>query len=692
MSTLSTGACQDRIVTTEFPHNPEIAAMAVHVEEHIWITLQDGCRLGARLWLPDDALIHPVPAILEYIPYRKRDGTRGRDEPMHGYYAEHGYAAIRVDMRGSGESDGYLTDEYLPLEQDDAIEVIEWIVAQPWCDGKVGMQGKSWSGFNALQVAARRPAALKAVVTTFFTDNRYTDDIHYMGGCLLNDNLWWGGIMLAYQSRPLDPAIVGEGWRQAWIDRIAAMPFWAALWLAHQRDDAYWQHGSVCTDYGAIDCPVLAIGGWADAYTNSVPRLIANLNVPNRGVIGPWGHIYPHDGVPGPAIGFLQEAVRWWDHWLKGRDTGVMDEPHLRAYVEDPVPPAGTRTHSPGRWVGLAAWPSPAIAPYTLYLTSHGALVAAPGTGGDLSIRSPQSHGRASGEWMAAGCAGEHATDQRLDDGGALVFDTAPLDADLSVLGVARVTLQVAADAPIAYAVLRLSDVAPDGPVTRVSYQVFNLTHRNSHAHPEPLETGRFYDVTIELNACGHRFRAGHRIRLTVATTYWPLIWPAPTHATLTLRSENCLLSLPELAADTPEITMLPPAHGPLTPITRLDQGLVRRYSQVDHVTGASTYITEAAGGVFGEGIVRFDDIGTEVGHDLRRELTIFDDDPLSARYVLTQSIALGREGWRTRSDIRTEMYSDATEFHISAELKAYENDTCVATRQWAETIARDLM
>jgi putative CocE/NonD family hydrolase len=350
----------------------------VTVEEHLWIEMPDGCRLGARLWLPEGALETPVPAILEYIPYRKRDGTRGRDEPMHGYYAQHGYAAIRVDMRGSGESDGLLADEYLPLEQDDALAVIAWIAAQPWCNGKVGMQGKSWSGFNSLQVAARRPEALKAVITTFFTDNRYTDDIHYMGGCLLNDNLWWGGIMLAYQARPLDPAIVGEGWREAWLDRLAHMPFFPALWLAHQRYDAYWQHGSVCTDYGAIACPVLAVGGWADSYTNAVPRLIANLAVPSRGIIGPWGHIYPHDGVPGPAIGFLQEAVRWWDHWLKGEDTGVMDDPKLRAYVEDAVRPEGTRTMMPGRWVGLDQWPSDELAPRVLHLGAKAALPMRP--------------------------------------------------------------------------------------------------------------------------------------------------------------------------------------------------------------------------------------------------------------------------------------------------------------------------
>ena len=300
--------------------------------EDMGIPMPDGVRLSARVWMPEDAGKNPVPAVLEYIPYRKRDGTRVRDEPMHGYFASQGYACVRVDMRGSGESDGHLADEYLAQEQDDALEVIAWIAAQDWCDSNIGMMGKSWGGFNCLQVAARRPPALKAVMPVYFTDDRFRDDIHFMGGCLLNDNLWWGSIMLAYQSRPLDPEIVGERWRDDWLARIDRMPFFPALWAAHQTYDSYWKHGSVQEDYAAITCPVLAFGGWADSYTNSVSRLLQGLKVPCRGIIGPWGHVYPQDGLPGPAMGFLQEAVRWWDHWLKGIDTGVMREPALRAY------------------------------------------------------------------------------------------------------------------------------------------------------------------------------------------------------------------------------------------------------------------------------------------------------------------------------------------------------------------------
>ncbi|HKX10246.1 MAG TPA: CocE/NonD family hydrolase [Stellaceae bacterium] len=666
--------------------------MPIRVEEHVWITLSNGCRLGARLWIPDGAERAPVPAILEYIPYRKRDGTRARDEPMHGYFAEHGYAAVRVDMRGSGDSDGYLADEYLKQEQDDALEVIAWIAAQPWCTGAVGMMGKSWGGFNALQVAARRPPALKAIITACSTDNRYSDDVHYMGGCVLNDNLWWGSIMLAYQARPLDPEIVGPSWRERWLERIKEIPFFPALWLAHQRYDAYWKHGSVREDFSAINCPVLAVGGWADAYTNAVPRLLEGLKVPRLGIIGPWAHIYPQDGVPGPAIGFLQEAVRWWDQWLKDRDTGIMREPMLRTYIEDYFPPEGTRRTTPGRWVGEAAYPSPNIKPMALYLRNDHGLGERPDAPTELQIRSPQSHGNASGEWMGAGVPGENPTDQRLDDGGSLVFGTAALDREISILGAPILGLTLSADAPVAQLVARLSDEAPNGRATRVSYQVLNLTHRDGDERPEPLEPGRFYSVRIKLNDCGHRFARGHRIRLAIGTAYWPIVWPAPYAATLTIRTGESVLELPvrQSEAAAPDVTFQPPASGRPAPMTQIGKGSFRRYSQQDHVTGETLYVTEGVGGLFGEGILRFDEIGTELSQSLNRELVIRDDDPLSARYAITQSYEMGRDGWRISVRTRTEMHSDRENFYLSGTLTAAENGSDVVERRWSETIRRD--
>ena len=297
----------------------------VRVHENVWIPLPDGTRLAARLWLPADADRHPVPALVEYLPYRKRDRTRGRDEPIHRYFAGHGYASLRVDLRGTGDSDGLLDDEYLPQEQRDGVAVIAWLARQPWCTGAVGMIGKSWGGFNALQIAALRPPALKAVVSVCSTDDRYADDAHYMGGCLLNENLIWGTQLMALVAEPPDPALVGPGWREAWARRLAhAQPF-PAVWMRHRRRDDYWRHGSVGEDPAAVGCPVFLAGGWADAYTNAIPRLLASLSVPRRGLIGPWAHLYPHLGTPGPAIGFLQECLAWWDRWLQpdGAATGV---------------------------------------------------------------------------------------------------------------------------------------------------------------------------------------------------------------------------------------------------------------------------------------------------------------------------------------------------------------------------------
>lgn len=658
----------------------------VDVTEHLWIPLADGTRLAARMWRPRVA--GPVPAVLEYIPYRKRDGTRGRDEPMHGAFAAAGFAALRVDMRGSGESDGLLDDEYLAQEQEDALAVIAWIAAQPWCSGSVGMMGKSWGGFNALQVAARRPPALKAIVTVCSTDDRFGDDIHYKGGCLLNDNLWWGAIMLAYQGRPPDPALRPD-WRERWLERLDAMPFWPALWLAHPTRDGYWRHGSVCEDWDAITVPVLAVGGYGDAYTDAVPRLVANLRVPRLGLVGPWAHIYPQDGSPGPAVDFLGECIRWWDQWLKGQDTGVLQEPAMRAFVEDWQAPSATRAVSAGRFVGEAAWPSPAIRPRDFHL-APGRLAEGASEPGALSFRSPPWTGTGGGEWMGTGVPGERPTDQRLDDGLSLCFDSDILDAPIEILGNPSVDLRLSSDTPQAQLAVRLCDVAPDGSSLRVSYAVLNLSHRDGSEAPRPLVPGEAVRVRLTLKMCGHRVPAGHRLRLALSTAYWPLVWPARDAATLTVETGPSLLSLPlrSPGADGPAVALAPPRQGPATPATRLAEGRAARRVTFDLLADTATVVTEGEGGLFGEGVMRWDAIGTELSHDLTRTLTL-GRDPLSAETRIVQRYAMGREGWRIRIETETAMACDAACFTITGELRAFENDTLVRTRTWRERVPR---
>jgi len=407
-------------------------------EARLRIPMSDGVHLAGRFWRPADSDERPVPAVLEFIPYRQRDLTAVRDSMHHPYLAGHGFAGVRVDLRGSGDSEGVLTDEYLEQELRDAEEVLAWLAAQPWCNGRTGMMGISWGGFNALQVAARRPPSLGAIAAVSFTDDRYADDVHYMGGCLLTDNLSGASTMLAYNSCPPDPDVVGERWREMWHERLRDSGLWLAEWLRHQHRDDYWRHGSVCEDYSAIDVPVLAASGWADGYTNAVFRLLAALDVPRKGLVGPWSHKYPHLGQPGPAVGFLQELVRWGSHWLCGADNGVMDEPMLRIWMQDSVPPSTAYEERPGRWVGEASWPSPQVHPTPHPLGDH--RILAPGDRPDgvperLTVSSPLSVGQFAGKWCAYNAPPDQPYDQREEDGGSLVFDGPVLTERLEILG-----------------------------------------------------------------------------------------------------------------------------------------------------------------------------------------------------------------------------------------------------------------
>ena len=644
------------MIVTTFPR-------VVRIIEHTTIPLKDGTTLAARIWLPEDAEQNPVPAILEYLPYRKRDGTYERDALTYPWLAGHGYAGVRVDIRGSGESDGLLSDEYAQQEQDDAIEIIAWLAAQPWCSGAVGMMGISWGGFNGLQVAARRPPALKAIVTICSTDDRYADDVHYMGGAKLNAGFGWAAFFFGAMCHPPDPALVGERWRAMWLERLANLPLFLEIWTRHQRRDAYWRHGSVCEDYAAIRCPVYAVGGWTDGYSNAIPRLLERLAVPRKGLIGPWAHAYPHFAPPGPQIGFLQDMLRWWDHWLKGAETGVMDEPMVRAWMTDSVKPATYHETLPGRWVTEPSWPPPESKSHRLFLTDGGlrskrAPLAA------RAVCSPQTVGKDAGSWCPFGRAADQAGDQRADDARSLVFETPPLDETIEILGAAIATLEVASDRPVANIAVRLCDVHPSGESLRVSFGVQNLTHRDGHETLQPLVPGQRYQVRIQLNDAGVVFPAGHRIRLALSTAYWPMIWPAPEVATLTIFGGTLELPLrPPQAAD----ATLPPLPGPET-------------------------ATPERPTVIRPGLVRIDRLGLELATEGKFAFDITDDDPLSATAEMQRTETIRREAWQVRIETRMRLSCTRDAFLLQASLRAWEGTSKVCHREWDRSIPRDLV
>jgi len=659
--------------------------------DHVWIPMPDGARLGARIWLPEDAEADPVPAILEYLPYRKGDGTAHRDQPRHAYTAGHGYAVLRVDLRGSGESDGLLHDEYLPQEQEDALEVLRWIAAQPWCTGSVGMFGISWGGFNGLQVAAHAPPELKTVITLCSTDDRYADDVHYRGGAVLAlEMLSWGTSMLSFNAIAPDPEVAGEGWRDAWLERIDSVEPYEHEWLRHQRRDDYWKQGSVCEDFDAIRCPVYAVGGFADGYSEAVFRILAGMGDRAKGLLGPWSHSIPDKVEPGPAIGFLQECLRWWDQWLKGEDTGIAGEPALRVWMQEPVTPAARLTERPGRWIAEESWPSPNVEERRLWL-GDGLLrdehdPAAP----RLEIGTDLLCGLDGGVWCADGTHGEGAVDQRADDGRALSFDSAPLDERLELLGNARVELVLESDRPVAQLAARVCDVAPDGTSLLVTRGVLNLTHRDSHEHPEPLVPGEPTRVVLQLDGIAESIPAGHRLRLGLSPAYWPWLWPAPELATLAVHTAESSLVLPLRPPRAEDERLQPfdePEQAPELEEETLEPVKGSRAVTRDFASGRTELVFDWAAG----GRYRLVEFGLQTGYWTKTTYSIVPGDPLSAEVRCEAATELGRDGWLTRAEIRSVMDADAERFRVRTELEAFENGERVRRREWSFETPREL-
>ncbi len=675
-------------IVTDLPHKIEVI-------DHIWIPISDGARLSARVWLPEDADNNPVPAILEYIPYRKNDFTALRDSIRHPYIAGHGYACVRVDMRGSGESDGVLLDEYLQQEQDDAVEVIAWLAQQSWCDGNVGMFGKSWGGFNSLQVAARRPPALKAIISFCSTDDRYATDVHYMGGAMLaSDMLPWASYMLNRNAMPPDPRVLGDAWRDLWMERLHKMVPFSEAWLTHQHRDDYWKHGSVCENYDDIQCPVYIVTGWADAYLSSVFRLLEGLSVPRKALIGPWSHEYPTVAKPGPAIGFMQEMVRWWDYWLKDKATGIMDEPMLRLWAQESVKPNHQYDIRPGRWINEPSYPVPEghIEPMQLYPNQF--LLTTDTPSPDIfTIVGDNTHGMQMGAFVASGADGESPTDQRMDDGKSLTFTSEQVEQDTDIVGFPEFTVTLSSDKPNALIAVRLCDVAPTGESLLVSHGVLNLTHRDGHEYPAALTPHEQYQVTVQLNPVAHTLKAGHRWRLAISPTFFPIVWTSPEPVTLSIyASEETYLTLPVRPRRDDEDNALPdfaqPEHTPYIPHEVIKPHQNKRTVKYDAISGKTTLIDTHYSG----NVVRLLNDRLEFGQHCTDTFTIQRDDPLTATSTCEHNSTFKRGDWDIRINTYATLTADKTHFHLTNQVDAYEGDVRVFKKTWNKSILREFV
>ena len=654
---------------------------AVEVIEHLWIPMPDGVRLAARLWLPRSADKTPVPALLEYIPYRKADMVRARDERNHPYFAAHGYACLRVDMRGSGDSEGRMDDMYSDLELSDARDVIAWIAAQPWCSGRVGMFGTSWGGTAALQANVDAPEALKAVIAVCATHDRYEDDIHHMGGCLLTDSIEWGATLPVILGSP--PTLnVGDDWLERWNERLAALTFPLEAWVREEARGAYWRHGSVIHQADRLTRPMLAVGGWSDRYSNSVMSLLAARPDLVWGIVGPWGHHYPDQGRPGPAMGFQQLALAWWDAWLKKPEPGPPDWPRLRVWLSEFDPPSDQIERRKGRWVQSDA-PESHVKTDVWHLVDGG-LAPAPSDVGGWAVPSDLRIGQASGDTGYFGRPGGEPLDQREDDALSLTFDTPPLSEDCILFGSAEAILQLPGQ-PRGQLSLRLNDVAPDGTSARIVWTVRNLALDETYDQPARAGETEVREVRVAFPTKTYRLRKGHRLRLSIASSYWPIVWPSADQGDTRISSGT--LRLPTYEGLPAELTHeFPPA---------LDLPLGKRH----HIMASPPLIRTSDAETDGALVIGWHQPYAEIFHvetkaafgfETRVIERIVPSDPSSAECTVEHRAVFRRPDGTASVRCTVSVQSDGRFYHLNGKLVAEWEGRRLAERSWDSTVPRE--
>lgn len=660
-------------------------APGVRVLKNVRIPMRDGVRLAADLYVPEHAE-SPLPVVLEYIPYRKDEVPAG--QRFYSYLPQNGYIVARVDIRGTGASEGVATDEYVLDEQLDGYDAIEWLAEQPFCDGNVNMMGISYGGFTSLQVATHQPPHLRSIIPMYFTDDRYTDDCHYRGGHLRQyyDVSHYGNFMIAYNAMPPYPEW-SDDWAAVWSQHLEHNEPYLLKWLDNQTDGDYWRHGSVGAVADRIVCPVFMIGGWRDGYPNPPLRLYEALNVPRKVLVGPWNHAVPDVAVPGPRVDHLHEVVRWLDHWCKGRDTGIMQEPPVVVYIQHYQRPDADRLEAAGEWRAETSWPAPGAGELTLYPNGGGGLDRSPGADDEDTFEYVASVGVTAGLW-SGGLQFGQPMDQRLDEALSLLYTTTPLDDPVYILGRPKMVLHVASTASVIGFAISLSDVAPDGSSHLVAKGMLNATRRDSMTDPSPITPGQTYELEIEVDCTAWRFEAGHRIRIAIASADWPNVWPTPEPATNTVHrgharpSRLILPTVPAAGSATPPTLRPSPAHLERhalradPPVWEVVHDALTRRSKVRFAEHSSVRITPT----------------TVVSREYELSTEVDADDPGSASARGRHTSAIRRPSGLTEACSEVTIQGTPTHFHVLLELRVDVNGLPHHSRQWTRSVPRRLL
>ncbi|MGB3483831.1 MAG: CocE/NonD family hydrolase [Mycobacterium sp.] len=632
------------------------------------LTMPDGVALALTVCRPitDEA----VPVLVEALPYRKDDMLER--ELYERFAGEFVFAVCRVDVRGTGSSGGAATDEYPVEELGDLNTVIEWLAAQPWSNGAVGMFGWSYSGFNSLQVAATRPPALKAIVPIYSSDDRYNDDVHYIGGAMrLLDLVDYPSFMVASNAMPPVPSLWAGDWREEWRRRVETNEPWLFTWREQQRRQPYWQQGSVRPDYARITCPTMIVAGWADGYRNNTFRTAAALEdagTPWKLLIGPWSHMGAENSLPGPWIDLTAEMARWFGHWLRGDDNGVDAETRVQVFHRRSTRPEPDLAELRGRWCSHPGMPLSDTKSVDFDL---GTGVVVHPTIGDVGTAG----------WNS--CAGSlpwgQPTDQRYDNAASVQWDF-PGD-DVNVYGHPVLRLRVRADKAVASVSAKLCDVFPDGTSALITRGFLNLTHRLSYdADPVPLVPGEWVDVEVELEATAWSLDDGHRLRLAVTGSDWPNATAPPEPVTLEIDRGASGLTVPVIPdldglEEPPLVHVRPETLQSGEGVTwAIDRNVLARTTTCRTEHGSSW--------VSSKGFACRDHYTGQVSIDTRT---------FAQRVDATARFEVEFPEGRTATQSTMTVDVDATHLHLDITVEAFDSDKRLAEKRWQKSIERDL-
>ena len=657
------------------------------------IPMRDGVELSANMWLPKTG--EKFPAILEMIPYRKDDWRYPADHRRGAYFAARGYVFCRLDIRGTGSSPGIALDEYTTTETQDGYDAVEWLAAQPWCNGNVGMWGISYGGFTSIQVAMLQPPHLKAIIPMYATDDRYTDDVHYLGGCMVASEVAQYAVsQVGMNAMPPKPEYVGGDWAALWKARLEQTPPWTIEWIRQQVDSPYWRSGSLAPHYDRIRCAIFHIGGWMDGYTSPVLRMQEKcVYAPRKALIGNWVHALPDSAYPGPNLDYLHEMDRFFEYWLKGIDNGVMREPAVTFFLREYTSPEAFPARFNGEWRSEAAYPIERTQHCEYYL-GESSLTPPLRSGGEKGGADHYPHRPTHGTqaslcWGGGVAPNGLARDLRPDEVLCLTYTSEPLDEPLDIVGFPEAVLYLSCSAPVAHVVVRLTDVAPDGPSSFVTAGILNLTHRDSHSDPRPLIPNEIYEVRVQFKACAYRFLPGHRIRMSVASAYWPVVWPSPFTAVNALHRgplHPSRLVLPIVPVDPrpappPAFKATPPdlvAVGGGTeesPVWQIVEDVIDRSVSVRVYGGDTTVLPN----------------GVSLLQSERIEMTAHHDDPAHARVANEVIYRLKDHGHDVHIRASGTLRSTETDFHVGVQLSVSLDGNPFFQKSWLESVPRRL-